>query len=74
MRTKRRVAHRRSVRLTPSVTGWWLMIGERQPLTRWPLGCGPARFTVVMYTGRDSVDAWMTRPLPIYIATWWTGE
>ena len=32
----------------------------RQALTRWPLGFGPARFTVVMYTGRDGVDAWMT--------------
>jgi hypothetical protein len=42
--------------------------------TRCPTGFGPAPLTAVMYTGRDSVEAWITWPPPIYIATWLTGE
>ena len=45
----------------------------RQP-TRCPTGFGPAPLTEVMYTGRDSVEAWITWPPPMYIATWLTGE
>jgi len=48
--------------------------GKRCQPTRCPTGFGPAPLTVVMYTGRDSVDAWITWPPPMYIATWLTGE
>ena len=37
--------------------------------TRCPTGFGPAPLTEVMYTGRDSVEAWITWPPPMYIAT-----
>ena len=47
---------------------------DRGQPTRCPTGFGPAPLTEVMYTGRDSVEAWITWPPPMYNATWLTGE